>query len=81
MSRIMLTSRRVKDCCATLHNCILKWKQLTETSFDLINKLYNKENYTEAGIGSLRQSRQDVIGYELNEKKLQKTMEVMVNIN
>ena len=80
----MLTSRRVKDCCATLHNCILKWKQLTETSFDLINivvKLYNKENYTEAGIGSLRQSRQDVIRYELNEKKLQKTMEEMVNIN
>ena len=36
-----LTCRRVKDCCALMHNTILKWQSLTSESFDVASKIVN----------------------------------------
>ena len=40
-----LTCRRVKDCCAQLHNSMQTWSALNSRSFDILNKLIN--NLTE----------------------------------
>lgn len=40
-SRHQLTCRRVKDCCAQLHNSIQLWFALNSKSFDILNKLVN----------------------------------------
>ena len=34
-----LTCRRIKDCCALIHNSVVKWNSLTDESFDVISTL------------------------------------------
>ena len=80
-----LTRRRVQDCCATLHNCMLKWKHLTETSFDLLSvKIFNTVNCTDTSQSVASQDGSSGIGvgsnkpHDVEDQVLQEIMEEMV---
>lgn len=49
-SRHQTTCRRVRDCCAQIHNITQTWSSLSSQSFDVLSRLMNtltKEDYVE----------------------------------
>ena len=41
--RHQLTCRRMRDCCAQLHNNLQQWREINSLSFDTLNKLVNNK--------------------------------------
>lgn len=41
--RHQLTCRRMKDCCAQLHNNLHQWHEISSLSFDTLNSLVNNK--------------------------------------
>ena len=55
--RHQLTCRRMKDCCAQLHNNLQQWREINSLSFDTLNSLVNnrmeKRHLLETDLGVL----------------------------
>ena len=59
--RHQLTSRRMRDCCAQLHNNLQQWREISSLSFDTLNSLVNnkmeKRHWQETDRGILAHAR------------------------
>ena len=55
--RHQLTCRRMRDCCAQLHNNLQQWREINSLSFDTLNSLVNnkmeKRHWLETDLGVL----------------------------